>query len=53
MSYVVGSPGLGPLSLRKDMVKFQDDFRSRDYCLGVCTKACAVEVERVKSIGSN
>jgi hypothetical protein len=28
-----GAPGLGPISLRKEVVVFKDGFRSRQYCL--------------------
>jgi hypothetical protein len=28
-----GAPGLGPISLRKEIVVFKDGFRSRQYCL--------------------
>ena len=39
-----GAPGLGPLSLRKELVKFKDGFRSRSYCLRDCTEVCSLSI---------
>ena len=36
-----GAPGLGPLSVRKEVIAFKPGFRSRTYCLSECTQACA------------
>ncbi|KAK9843032.1 hypothetical protein WJX74_005852 [Apatococcus lobatus] len=38
-----GAPGLGPLSVRKDLVRFKDGYRSRSYCLQECGFACSVK----------
>lgn len=35
-----GSPGLGPISLRREIVVFKDGFRSRQYCLSECAQVC-------------
>ncbi|KAF5839500.1 hypothetical protein DUNSADRAFT_674 [Dunaliella salina] len=36
-----GAPGLGPLSMRRDIIVFKDGFRSRSYCLTECANACS------------
>ena len=36
-----GAPGLGPITLRGDLVVFKDGFRDRKYCLTECTTVCA------------
>mmetsp|Transcript_16181 Transcript_16181/g.44234 ORF Transcript_16181/g.44234 Transcript_16181/m.44234 type:complete len:203 (+) Transcript_16181:1311-1919(+) len=36
-----GAPGLGPLSMRRDVIVFKDGFRSRYYCLTECANACS------------
>ncbi len=33
-----GSPGLGPISMRKEVVVFQEGFRTRGYCLRECAE---------------
>lgn len=33
-----GAPGLGPISVRKDIVVFKEGFRSRQYCLSECAQ---------------
>ncbi len=38
---MAGAPGLGPLTLRRELVVFKDGFRSRKYCISECTQACA------------
>jgi len=38
---VAGAPGLGPLTLRRELVIFKSGFRSRSYCLQECTQVCA------------
>lgn len=40
-----GAPGLGPLTLRKELVVFKEGFRDRSYCLETCTTACSALVE--------
>lgn len=42
-----GAPGLGPLTVRRDPVKFKDGFRSRAYCLSECTQVCAASITGV------
>eukprot|EP00198_Chlamydomonas_reinhardtii_P011024 XP_001700361.1 predicted protein [Chlamydomonas reinhardtii] len=37
-----GAPGLGPISVRKEIVVFKEGFRSRQYCLSECARVCAV-----------
>lgn len=39
-----GAPGLGPLTVRKDLVKFKAGFRTRTYCLSECTQVCAASI---------
>jgi len=39
-----GAPGLGPLSVRKEIVVFKDGFRSRGYCLRECAEVCALSI---------
>ncbi|KAL6757761.1 hypothetical protein V8C86DRAFT_2615193, partial [Haematococcus lacustris] len=39
-----GAPGLGPLSLRREVVVFKDGFRSRSYCLSECANVCALSI---------
>ena len=39
-----GSPGLGPLSVRKAPVVFKEGFRSRQYCLSECAEICSITV---------
>ncbi|EFJ43568.1 hypothetical protein VOLCADRAFT_96168 [Volvox carteri f. nagariensis] len=33
-----GAPGLGPISVRKEIVVFKEGFRSRQYCLSECAQ---------------
>ncbi|KAK4392446.1 hypothetical protein Sango_2022400 [Sesamum angolense] len=35
-----GSPGEGPLNIRRPLVVFKDGFRSRKYCLSECSDIC-------------
>jgi len=35
-----GAPGLGPASVRKEIIVFKEGFRSRAYCLSECTNIC-------------
>ncbi|CAI9761149.1 unnamed protein product [Fraxinus pennsylvanica] len=35
-----GSPGEGPLNIRRPLVVFKDGFRSRQYCLSECSDIC-------------
>lgn len=39
-----GAPGLGPISLRKEVVEFKDGFRSRQYCINQCARACSLSI---------
>lgn len=39
-----GAPGLGPLTLRKELVELKEGFRDRGYCLETCTRACSAAV---------
>lgn len=36
-----GAPGLGPLSMSKEVIVFKDGFRSRSYCLTECATVCS------------
>ncbi|KAK6263831.1 hypothetical protein SCA6_019265 [Theobroma cacao] len=36
----VGSPGEGPLNIRRPLVVFKEGFRSRKYCLVECSDIC-------------
>ena len=37
-----GAPGLGPLSMRRELIVFKDGYRTRKYCLSECTQVCAL-----------
>ena len=37
---LTGAPGLGPISMRREIVVFKDGFRSRQYCLSECAQTC-------------
>ncbi|KAL6772298.1 CGL136 [Auxenochlorella protothecoides x Auxenochlorella symbiontica] len=37
-----GSPGLGPMSMRKELVVFKSSFHTRNYCLSECSQVCAL-----------
>ncbi|KAK9818298.1 hypothetical protein WJX72_010257 [[Myrmecia] bisecta] len=39
-----GAPGLGPLSMRREIIVFKEGFRSRQYCLSECTQVCALSL---------
>jgi hypothetical protein len=39
-----GAPGLGPLSVRKELVVFKSGYRSGSYCLSECVQICAIEL---------
>ena len=39
-----GAPGLGPLSVRKELVVFKPGYRSGSYCLSECVQICAIEL---------
>lgn len=39
-----GAPGLGPLSVRKELVVFKSGYRSGSYCLSECVQICALEL---------
>ncbi|GAB4820899.1 hypothetical protein N2152v2_007945 [Parachlorella kessleri] len=43
-----GAPGLGPMSVRREIVVFKEGFRSRKYCLSECTQVCALEANAVQ-----
>lgn len=38
LSLCLGAPGLGPISVRKELVVFKEGFRSRQYCLSECVQ---------------
>ncbi len=40
-----GAPGLGPISLRKEVVVFKEGFRTRQYCLSECTQVCYLSIQ--------
>lgn len=40
-----GAPGLGPMSMRKAPVVFEEGFRTRGYCVRECTEICALQAE--------
>lgn len=40
-----GSPGLGPLTMRKEIIVFKEGFRTRQYCLQECAQACSKLVQ--------
>ncbi|PNH00109.1 hypothetical protein TSOC_014086 [Tetrabaena socialis] len=44
-----GAPGLGPISLRKELVVFKEGFRSRSYCLSECAQVCALSLDKDKA----
>jgi hypothetical protein len=48
-----GSPGLGPLSVRKEIVVFKDGFRSRQYCLSECAQVCSLKINKDSSSSSS
>ena len=37
-----GAPGLGPMSVRKEVVVFKDGYRTRQYCLSECIQVCSL-----------
>jgi hypothetical protein len=49
-----GSPGLGPLSVRREPggVVFKDAYRSRSYCLNECANVCAALSKPPPSVGA-
>ncbi|KXZ42422.1 hypothetical protein GPECTOR_149g32 [Gonium pectorale] len=44
-----GAPGLGPLTMRREVVVFKEGFRSRQYCLSECAQVCALSLDRDKA----
>ncbi|WIA35308.1 hypothetical protein OEZ86_003763 [Tetradesmus obliquus] len=48
-----GSPGLGPLTMRKEIVVFKDGFRSRSYCLSECAQVCSLTINKGSSSSSS
>lgn len=44
-----GAPGLGPISLRKELVVFKQGFRTRQYCLSECVQVCALSLDKDKA----
>lgn len=40
-----GAPGLGPMSVRKAPVVFEEGFRTRGYCIRECTEICALQAD--------
>lgn len=47
-----GAPGLGPMSVRKDIVVFKDGYRSRNYCLTECITVCALSLDPAPAPGA-
>ena len=43
-----GSPGLGPMSVRKEIIVFKDGYRSRSYCLSECVQVCSLTINSEK-----
>jgi hypothetical protein len=39
-----GAPGLGPMSVSREIVVFKDGYRSRKYCLSECIQVCSLSV---------
>ncbi len=37
-----GMPGLGPLSMRREIIVFKEGFRDRKYCLSECATVCSL-----------
>lgn len=37
-----GAPGLGPMSVRKEIVVFKEGYRTRQYCLSECIQVCSL-----------
>lgn len=37
-----GAPGLGPMSVRKEVVVFKEGYRTRTYCLSECIQVCSL-----------
>ncbi|GAX75114.1 hypothetical protein CEUSTIGMA_g2558.t1 [Chlamydomonas eustigma] len=37
-------PGLGPISMRKEIIVFKSGFRSRAYCLSECAQVCSLSI---------
>eukprot|EP00878_Enallax_costatus_P014362 GHUV01015022.1.p1 GENE.GHUV01015022.1~~GHUV01015022.1.p1 ORF type:complete len:230 (+),score=60.61 GHUV01015022.1:222-911(+) len=48
-----GAPGLGPISLRKEIIVFKDGFRSRQYCLSECAQVCSFISNKASDTSSN
>ena len=42
LPFAAGAPGLGPLSMRREIIVFKDGYRTRKYCLSECTQVCAL-----------
>lgn len=40
-----GAPGLGPMSVRKEIVVFKEGYRTRQYCLSECIQVCALQLK--------
>eukprot|EP00877_Chromochloris_zofingiensis_P006797 jgi/Chrzof1/2370/Cz11g12180.t1 len=47
-----GAPGLGPITMRKEIVVFKSGFRSRQYCLSECAQVCSLAISG-SSTGGN
>jgi hypothetical protein len=41
-----GSPGLGPMTARKEMVVFKEGYHSRQYCLSECVQVCNITINK-------
>lgn len=40
-----GAPGLGPMSVRKEIVVFKEGYRTRQYCLSECIQVCNLTIK--------
>lgn len=43
-----GAPGLGPMSVRKEVVVFKEGYRTRQYCLSECIQVCSLQLNPPK-----
>ena len=44
-----GAPGLGPMSVRKEIVVFKEGYRTRQYCLSECIQVCSLSYNPPKN----
>lgn len=45
LAVIAGAPGLGPMSVRGEIVVFKEGFRSRQYCIRECAEVCALQAD--------